>query len=180
MARSHKNRNWDKKRNRSRNMRGGAVTQANLDELQTKLASITKFPDGSEYKGVTFVLTLSEPENKNEMVINDANYQTVMDDLATLSTDEKNENDESSLDALLNEATPVDDSATPADDSATPADGVTPAVVGDGASTVAEGSTEEKKEGGKKNKKNKSKKGGKSQKRNKNKKGKQNNSKKRR
>jgi len=174
MAKSHKSRNWDKKRNKSRSMKGGVITD---------IAALT-LDHGS------FTVDGATDDVKDQIA---AKY--IMDDsvttegvgpsLETVKEAFKNATDVNSLAEKLSIApVTVEEGASTGEIEASMAASIEE-MKGTGESTgdmeaPIEASMGEEAKGGKKNKKNKSKKGGKSQKRNKNKKGKQNNSKKRR
>jgi len=185
MAKSHKSRNWDKKRNKSRNMRGGVIT-----DTSALAHDLTAFKEEGADTATIAAKYIMDNSPTQEGVGD--HIETVEEAFVTAAAADDVDTDAALviLAKKLSLVPPavVGDEAPPAvvGDEAPPAvvgDGAPPAVVGDGAPVGEMGEMEEmeeKKEGGKKNKKNKGKKGGKSQKRNKNKKGKQNNSKKRR
>jgi len=185
MAKSHKSRNWDKKRNKSRNMRGGVIT-----DTSALAHDLTAFKEEGADTATIAAKYIMDNSPTQEGVGD--HIETVEEAFVTAAAADDVDTDAALviLAKKLSLVPPavVGDEAPPAvvGDEAPPAvvgDEAPPAVVGDGAPVGEMGEMEEmeeKKEGGKKNKKNKGKKGGKSQKRNKNKKGKQNNSKKRR
>ena len=189
MAKSHKSRNWHKNNRRSRNMRGGELSEGKtikrLNDLLTQIK--VKLPGDSEYNNATFVSVKSKPAV--EIVIdNDDDYAKAENALTKLS---KEEPDEGSKRADKTDGPgegKADEGADETDGAEKVADGPGEGKSDegaegentDGAEKVADGP---EKGGKKKNKKNKGKKGGKSQKKNKSKSkkgGKKNNSKKRR
>ena len=166
MAKSHKSRTWDKKRNgRSRSMKGGAVTDGQLIEINALLASKVL---SDEYFGKTkAVFEASDPIEPTELVVSD--FDKVLTELNALPG--------------VPDAPPVLESSRSNGseyDNAQVAPDTPPGLKRSQSENSEDGNAQVAPEGGNKKNKNKSKKGGKSQKRNKNKKGKKNNSKKRR
>jgi hypothetical protein len=184
MAKSHKSRNWDKKRNRrSRNMRGGALSEEQVKAIEDLLAK--KELTGNYVGKTTVVSVASDPIVTTELVVSDDDYSKVLSELTELNGLDVPSAPPGLETSRSNNSEMGSDQVAPLERSASEGSEMGSDPVAPLERSASEGSEMGSdpvvpESGGKKNKKNKNKKGGKSKKRNKNKKGKQNNSKKRR